>query len=517
MRIGKFIKDRRGSTAVTVALSFAVLAPMTIGLFGVYQATEQHGKLQDALDAATLYAARSTAQTDTDIDAIGDKALVANLSLIPGAVLKSSTFYLSGSKVEASASVQLASVDSGLFAQRPVGVKSEVNRAGKIEVALVLDNTGSMASNSKLTNLQTAAKSLIDKLVTASTRSADPNPLKIALVPFSSTVRVQGTTALGSYTSPTSRGALIPTWIDPLGQSHRTSGSTYDIFDVQTDRFALLKAMNNQSWSGCVESRPAPYDIQETAPDSSTPATLFVPYFWPDELGTKSADSNGYYNSYLADTSASGTMAKLKDHTKYTGAIRTGTNSTTGYTYGPNAGCTLQPMIRLTSNTASVKTAIGAMVATGETNIPQGLVWGWHTLSPNAPLADGAAYGTQNLRKIIVLMTDGQNTFTNTSNSYGSLYHGFGMAFQGMLSGIGVSSSAAERTAAMDARLAQLCTNIKAKNVVIYTVLVDSTPTNSLLQTCASSPDKFFNVTSSGLNTAFNTIADSIQNLRISQ
>lgn len=515
MTLRTFAHDRRGATAVVFALSFAVLAPMAVGLFGIYQASEQHGKLQDALDAATLYAARSTATTDADIDAIGDKALAANLSLIQGAVLKSSNFYLSGSKVEATASVQMAAVDAGLFQQEPVSVSSEVNRAGKIEVALVLDNTGSMSSNNKLTNLKTAAKSLIDKLVTASTRSSDPTPLRISLVPFSSTVRVVGTTSLSTYSNPTSRGS-VPTWIDPLGQSHWDGGQNNDIFYAQTDRLKLFKQMG-QSWSGCVEQRPAPYDIQETAPNSASPDTLFVPYFWPDELGSKTSTSSGYYNSYLNDDSGSSTLAKLRQTSRYnTTSLRTGTFMT-GYSYGPNAGCTLQPMIRLTRDTASVKTAIDAMTAVGETNIPQGLVWGWHTLSPNAPLADGAAYDTQNLRKVVVLMTDGQNTFTALNNSYGSWYHGFGLAFQGMLSGLGATSSDSQRTAAMDARLSQLCSNIKAQKIVIYTVLVDTSTSNSLLQSCASSPDKFFNVSSSGLNAAFNAIADSIQNLRISQ
>src|SRR5579862_3951032 len=87
-----FLRDRRGVSAVAFAITFAVLAPMTMGIFDVYQINEQRGKLQDALDAAALYAARSTATTSADIDAIGDKALAANLKMIPGATLQSSDF-----------------------------------------------------------------------------------------------------------------------------------------------------------------------------------------------------------------------------------------------------------------------------------------------------------------------------------------------------------------------------------------------------------------------------------------
>lgn len=76
-----------GATAVVVALSLAVLAPLPLGVFDIYGATGQRAKLQDALDAATLYAARSSAQTNDAVDLVGDRALSANLSLMNGAQL----------------------------------------------------------------------------------------------------------------------------------------------------------------------------------------------------------------------------------------------------------------------------------------------------------------------------------------------------------------------------------------------------------------------------------------------
>jgi Flp pilus assembly protein TadG len=71
LRLTKFLvrgaRDQRGVSAVAFAISFAVLTPMALGIFDVYENTEQRGKLQDALDAATLYAARSTGTTNTEI------------------------------------------------------------------------------------------------------------------------------------------------------------------------------------------------------------------------------------------------------------------------------------------------------------------------------------------------------------------------------------------------------------------------------------------------------------------
>jgi hypothetical protein len=40
-------------------------------------------------------------------------------------------------------------------------------------------------------------------------------------------------------------------------------------------------------------------------------------------------------------------MQRQGNAAKYTAAPRTGTNSTTGYAYGPNAGCALTPLLRL--------------------------------------------------------------------------------------------------------------------------------------------------------------------------
>ena len=36
------------------------------------------------------------------------------------------------------------------------------------------------------------------------------------------------------------------------------------------------------TWAGCVEERPDPYMTTDTAASTTTPDTLFVPYFYPD-------------------------------------------------------------------------------------------------------------------------------------------------------------------------------------------------------------------------------------------
>ena len=188
------------------------------------------------------------------------------------------------------------------------------------------------------------------------------------------------------------------------------------------------------------------------------------------------------------------------------------------YTYGPNSGCAMQQMQRLSTDFTSLKTTVSGLVASGETNIPIGLAWGWHSLSPNAPLADGSAYGAPNLTKIVVLMTDGDNTMSTVSDNNNSYYHGYGYIWQNKLGT--TSSNAATRTSAIDSRMQLLCTNMKAKGIVIYTVGVGvSTSSKALLQACATSTDQYYDVNATGTNmdAAFSAIAGSIQNLRISK
>ncbi|WP_340646904.1 pilus assembly protein TadG-related protein [Phenylobacterium sp.] len=498
------------------AVTLALLAPLMLGVFDIYLASTQRTRLQDALDAAALFAARSPGKTSAAVDAVGDAALLANLSLPNSATIVASTFALQGDTVVAHAEVEMPALAAGLWPHENLRATSEVVRSlDRLELALVLDNTGSM-SGKKLATLKTSAKDLVDKLEVAAARSPQADPLKMSLVPFSMTVRVQDTTSVKKYKANTHSGPGIPTWIDPEGKAHVAAGK--DIFNTQSDRMALLKAMG-EPWEGCVEARRQPYDVQETAPTTSTPATRFVPYFWPDEPDANDGFS-GYPNDYLDDaTSSSSWSVRELNAAKYKKSPRSG-SFRSGYEYGPNAGCGLQPIVRLTTSSASIKSAIDDMTAVGDTNIPLGMAWGWRMLSPNAPFADGTPYSTPHVRKIIILMTDGVNTMGDPSSGWEqnkSYYSGLGYIWQGLL-GV-TSANSGTRTNRMDDRLALLCDNVKAKDIVVYTVRVEvRSGESSLLEDCASSPDKFYDVQDvADLSAAFDSIAGSIDNLRLTR
>jgi len=228
--IRRFAANKAGVSAVTFAISFSVLAPMTMGVFDIYQMNGQRGKLQDALDAAALYAARSTATTTKDIDIIGDKALAANLKLIPGATLQSSNFVLDttgDAKVVATASVRVPALAPDAFTHNPVTVNTTVTRAGNnLEVALVLDNSSSMGANNNasLNALKSAAGQLVD-LVVSDTQS--PYYSKVSIIPYGNGVNV-GTAYADIARGPilSANDALCKNGLNSLGCPNYTYKNT---------------------------------------------------------------------------------------------------------------------------------------------------------------------------------------------------------------------------------------------------------------------------------------------------
>lgn len=154
-----------------------------------------------------------------------------------------------------------------------------------------------------------------------------------------------------------------------------------------------------------------------------------------------------------------------------------------------NADCKPVELMPLTDNWTALNNKIDSMFASGNTNTTIGLAWGWNMLTQGAPLSNAAAPDPTKLNKAIVFLTDGNNTenrFTKVQSK-------------------------------IDARMAPLCTAIKADGIEIYMIRVMN-GNEALLKPCASDPSMYFRVTSaSQLTGVFNSIAQALSNLRISQ
>jgi Flp pilus assembly protein TadG len=189
-----------------------------------------------------------------------------------------------------------------------------------------------------------------------------------------------------------------------------------------------------------------------------------------------------------------------------------------GISGGPNFMCTSAPLLPLSTNKTTIKNAISAMAAQGATGVGEGAAWGWRALSPGEPLSEGRAYNTKNNTKVLVLMTDGQNTYYPNSKFLKSWYDIYGYVDRNHLGTTSTSSSTL--TQVMDQRTLQTCNNIKAAGVIIYTVAFqipgDEAGALDLLNSCASDKDKYFAPgTEAELLAAFNAIGRDISELRV--
>ena len=142
-----------------------------------------------------------------------------------------------------------------------------------------------------------------------------------------------------------------------------------------------------------------------------------------------------------------------------------------------------------------------------------GLAWGWQTLLTNSPVPAPAETGITTYNRVIILLSDGLNTedrWPDYGNGSTQTTSGSGQ-FPGLI----------------DARQKLLCDNLKNARdskgnsmYTVYTIQVNTSspadPTSTILQYCASSPDKFYMLTSSTqIVTTFRSIGIALSQLRV--
>jgi Flp pilus assembly protein TadG len=235
----RFCADARGGAAPIFALA---LVPM-IGLVGAAvdysRGNAVRAALQASLDATALMLSRDVSGMDPDqVTSKATSLFKAQFSRaempspIVTAVLSSPQqgFFV----LDVKASGTVPTTFTKLLGHDKLDVQSSVQvkwGVKKLELALVLDNTGSMGSNGKMTELKAASKNLLTTLKNAAKELGD---VKVAIVPFDKIVNI-GT------------GFAASGFID------------YAVHNIQ-----------QASWQGCVQDRDQPNDTLDTAPSSSS-------------------------------------------------------------------------------------------------------------------------------------------------------------------------------------------------------------------------------------------------------
>ena len=439
---------RRQCGSVLVLWAFAAV-PVVIGVGTVVDISRAYmarSRLAFALDAAGL-AAGAAGNTEAEINAIAQQFFFANYGPDNPGTPTTPVVTVEGGVITVSGSVTVETTIMNLVGQGDITVaaSAEILRKG-LEVALILDNTGSM-QGSKLESLRDASQDMVDILFQVPELQSN---LKVAIVPYSASVN------LGDA------GLSV------------ASGVVADDYDPADD----------EKWKGCVLGRSYPNDVVD-APSGI--GTEWQPYFWD------AADDNVWPP---ADTSP---------------ALRN--NGT-----GPNLGCPT-PVTPLTADKGELDAAVSAMASwcRGGTFSNVGMIWGWRVLSPDAPYTEGLPYETPGYDKVAILMTDGVNGYFRPPGSpFSADYAGYGRLHDGLL---GTTSKSAAKTV-LNERLSEVCENMKAEGIIIYTVTFDlnNSDTKQIYEDCATDDTKYFDSgNGSALQEAFQDIAEQLINLRVSK
>lgn len=484
----RYAKNTGGQFAILFALCSTVLVGGLAVSVDVSSAHKLKTELQDVSDAIALMAMK------TDVTNTGELNQLAN-------------DYLSDHYASSANDIQILSItnDGGRAAvdlQRvmptafgsilgkdnlTIGASSTVSQTFQnLDLALVLDNTGSM-SGRKIRALKQASNDLVDILYAeAEARKVT----QIGLVPFSAWVNV-------------GKDNFDPSWIDTRGRSPQNG--TY--FDRDVSRFELYSEMDVQ-WDGCVENRLPPYDVDDTAPNTSRPETLFQPAFHPDM-----ADNDPGGHSYAADTVGGSMIARMRDTNKYFGGV-----NGRGATERSDGSCDARREVTpLTNNEQQIRRGIRNMYASGWTNIANGASWGFRLISPNAPFTEGRAYGEKSTTKAMVILTDGMQTMGGRRGAFKSAYSPFGFLGEPAVNGT-KRLEGGNAKEALDRKLTETCEAAKAKNIVVYTITfeLNDVDTQNIMRGCASDSSKYFDVTSSAeLAPAFKQIAGNLTEIRV--
>jgi Flp pilus assembly protein TadG len=233
-----FRVDKGGNTTIMFALA-------VIPIFGSVGAAVDHSRannartaMQAALDATALMISKqaldlksaqvqSKARTYFDAmfnrpDVKGLKVTFALQTNAPGDF----TVLADGSGKIDTAFVRLLGVT-----QMPFKTTAQVRWGYRtLEVALALDNTGSMAQKNKITELKAAVKLVLTML---KTNSKTPDDTKIVIIPFNTVVNIGAT-------------FKDKPWV------------------------AYGSGITSATWTGCVADRDQPNDVKDTAPSGAS-------------------------------------------------------------------------------------------------------------------------------------------------------------------------------------------------------------------------------------------------------
>ncbi len=355
----KYFKSYIKQTGGAIAVAFAVIAPVMIGATGFaldysYAYLVQQ-RLAQALDSAAL-AAAATSSDPTIIEQKVQEFFDVNYPPEKLGTTVTPEVTVAGGEVTVTGSARYTTFFLNLIGipDIDVGAETVVQRQVQgLEVVLVMDNTGSMSRNDNIATLRESATNFVNILFQG---AADPDHVRIGLVPYSSSVN-----------------------IGPYGLGEDLDGTYYGASFVNNPHNLQYSTSDSDQWKGCVLAADYPDDT---------------------------IDHEGPWDMYR--------YCRNEDDVAVCDFNRNGTPRRE-----PNYYCPDTPLVPLSSNQDALLESIDTMQARGFTYGNLGMVWGVRVISPGFPFEEGSSYESEYWRKAIVMMTDGINTMHRHYSAYG--------------------------------------------------------------------------------------------------
>ena len=269
---GRFIGAREGNIAVIFALSAIPIISFVGAAIDYTRANAARSSMQAALDSTALMLSKDLSYGTINSSQITSKATayfnaLYNNKDAQGVAVTVIHTAPSGStpatiKLDGSGSIVTNFMKIAGFPTMGFNTSTTTTWGNvRMRVAMVLDVTGSMSDDGKMTAMRPAAKALVDQL---SALAATAGDIYISVVPFSKDVRMGSSYKNASWIDWTDWDANNGNWSCTGGYNSWGNCNGWTWIPASHD-----------NWTGCFTDRTQDYDTKNTAPTAGNTATLF--------------------------------------------------------------------------------------------------------------------------------------------------------------------------------------------------------------------------------------------------
>ena len=200
--MARFARARDGNVAITFALALIPMLAFVGAAVDFSRANSIKASMQAALDSTALMVSKNAASlTSEQIQSSAQSYFLALFTRPEAKNVKFTTSYSTsgGSSVVVNGSADMDTDFMAILGYKTItvtGTSTAKWGSTRLRVALVLDTTGSMASDGKIDALKTATKNLLTQLQGAATTNGD---VYVSIIPFSKNVNLDPSNYAGNW------------------------------------------------------------------------------------------------------------------------------------------------------------------------------------------------------------------------------------------------------------------------------------------------------------------------------